>query len=90
MRYIFSFSRIGQLDVFIESTDKNLRLPVESAIIARADKKLISDISASYPGRASAAPSTDMFITLLSMGVRGYKQLLNIRYTRPLIGGCVY
>ena len=40
-----------------------------------------SEISASYPGRASAAPSTDMFITLLSMGVRGYKQLLNIRYT---------
>ena len=72
--------------MFVQSTDKNLMVPVGGAIIAGADKKLISDISASYPGRASAAPSTDMFITLLSMGVRGYKQLLNIRYTRPLIG----
>ena len=53
-------------------------VPVGGAIIAGADKKLIGDISASYPGRASAAPSTDMFITLLSMGVR------------PLIGGCDY
>ena len=54
-------------------------VPVGGAIIAGPDKKLISEISSSYPGRASAAPSTDMFITLLSMGVRGYKQLLNIR-----------
>ena len=54
-------------------------VPVGGAIIAGPDKKLINEISASYPGRASATPSIDMFITLLSMGVRGYKQLLNIR-----------
>ena len=77
-------SRVGRLDVFVQSTDKNLMVPVGGAIIAGPDKKLISEISSSYPGRASAAPSTDMFITLLSMGVRGYKQLLNIRYDQGL------
>lgn len=29
-----------------------------------------------YPGRASAAPITDLFITLLSMGKNGLLQLL--------------
>ena len=54
-------------------------VPVGGAVIAGPDKKLIQEISASYPGRASAAQSTDVFITLLSMGVRGYKQLLATR-----------
>ena len=49
------------------------------AIIAGFDKALIKEISQSYPGRASMAPSLDIFITLLSMGVRGYKQLLDTR-----------
>ena len=65
--------------MFIQSTDKNLMVPVGGAVIAGFDKKLISEISASYPGRANMTPSLDVFITLLSMGVRGYKQLLNIR-----------
>jgi O-phospho-L-seryl-tRNASec:L-selenocysteinyl-tRNA synthase len=32
-----------------------------------------------YPGRASMGPILDMFITLLSMGENGYKNLLNER-----------
>jgi len=71
--------RVGRLDVFIQSTDKNLMVPVGGAVIAGFDKKLIGEISSSYPGRANMTPSLDVFITLLSMGVRGYKQLLNIR-----------
>ena len=34
-------SRVGRLDVFVQSTDKNLMVPVGGAIIAGADKKLI-------------------------------------------------
>lgn len=30
-------------------------------------------------GRASSSPSTDLLITLLSMGVKGYKDLLKER-----------
>ena len=72
-------NRVGRLDIFVQSTDKNLMVPVGGAVIAGFDKKLVAEISGSYPGRASMAPSLDVFITLLSMGVRGYKQLLNIR-----------
>lgn len=39
----------------------------------------IADVSAMYPGRANASPITDLFITLLSMGEQGYRQLLTDR-----------
>ena len=32
-----------------------------------------------YLGRASATPSLDLFITLLSLGSKGYKELLVVR-----------
>ena len=35
--------------------------------------------SLQYSGRASASPSLDLFITLLSLGVSGYKRSLNDR-----------
>ena len=72
-------ARVGRLDVFIQSTDKNLMVPVGGAVIAGFDKKLVGQISQSYPGRASAGPTVDVFITLLSMGARGYKSLLERR-----------
>ena len=72
-------ARVGRLDVFIQSTDKNLMVPVGGAVIAGFDKKLVAQISQSYPGRASAGPTVDVFITLLSLGVRGYKSLLEKR-----------
>ena len=71
--------RTGRLDVFVQSTDKNLLVPVGGAVVAGFDKQLVAEISGSYPGRASSAPSLDVMLTLLSMGVRGYKQLLSAR-----------
>lgn len=50
-------------------------VPVGGSIIYGNDKKLIKSISELYPGRASAAPILDLFITLLSMGKEGYLQL---------------
>ena len=41
----------------------------------------MGQISQSYPGRASNGPTLDVLITLLSMGVRGYKALLQERKT---------
>jgi len=36
-------------------------------------------IAFSLTGRASATPSIDMFITLLSLGAKGYEKLLKDR-----------
>ena len=42
----------------------------------RLDLKVIFPL---FTGRASSSPSTDLLITLLSMGVKGYKDLLKER-----------
>uniref|UniRef100_T1ITR7 O-phosphoseryl-tRNA(Sec) selenium transferase n=1 Tax=Strigamia maritima TaxID=126957 RepID=T1ITR7_STRMM len=72
-------SRVGRVDAFVQSTDKNFMVPVGGAIIAGFDKNIIADISKMYPGRASASPSLDVFITLLSLGSAGYRKLLSER-----------
>ncbi|XP_062612832.1 O-phosphoseryl-tRNA(Sec) selenium transferase-like [Saccostrea cucullata] len=71
----------SRVDIFVQSTDKNFMVPVGGSIIAGFDDQLIRYISKSYPGRASSSPSTDLLITLLSMGVQGYKDLLKERKT---------
>lgn len=72
-------SRKGRVDAFVQSTDKNLMVPVGGSIIAGFDNKLVESISKAYPGRASATPTMDVFITLLSMGTQKYKELLKER-----------
>jgi len=67
---------LGRVDVVVQSTDKNFMVPVGGAIISSPSQKFISEVSAIYPGRASAAPIMDLFITLLSMGENGYRSLL--------------
>ncbi|XP_060566006.1 O-phosphoseryl-tRNA(Sec) selenium transferase-like [Ruditapes philippinarum] len=72
-------ARVGRVDVFVQSLDKNFLVPVGGSIVAGFDEEFIQQISKSYPGRASASPSLDLFITLLSLGREGYKQLLKDR-----------
>eukprot|EP00094_Tigriopus_californicus_P012240 TCALIF_11830-PA protein Name:"Similar to SEPSECS O-phosphoseryl-tRNA(Sec) selenium transferase (Homo sapiens)" AED:0.08 eAED:0.08 QI:0/0/0/0.83/1/1/6/0/440 len=64
---------------FVQSTDKNFLVPVGGAIVAGFDKSWIKQISQTYPGRASSTPSTDLFITLMSLGIQGYKKLVQER-----------
>ncbi|KAL6072106.1 O-phosphoseryl-tRNA(Sec) selenium transferase, variant 4 [Balamuthia mandrillaris] len=71
--------RVGRVDAFVQSTDKNFMVPVGGAIVAGTDKAFIRAISTSYPGRASASPVLDLFITLLSLGRNGYSRLLKER-----------
>lgn len=47
--------------------------------MASTSPAFLKALSASYPGRASAAPILDLFITLLSMGESGYRELLSAR-----------
>jgi O-phospho-L-seryl-tRNASec:L-selenocysteinyl-tRNA synthase len=71
--------RVGRVDAYIQSTDKNLMVPVGGAIVAGPNKKLIDAIAQNYPGRASMSPILDVFITMLSMGSNTWKQLLKTR-----------
>ncbi|GAB5366575.1 hypothetical protein AAMO2058_001154900 [Amorphochlora amoebiformis] len=84
-------ARKGRVDVFIQSTDKNLMVPVGGSIVAGFDKKLIDDISKTYPGRASMAPVMDVFLTLVGMGEEGWKSLIaqrkeNMKYFQTKLG----
>ncbi|XP_078256649.1 O-phosphoseryl-tRNA(Sec) selenium transferase [Rhinoraja longicauda] len=72
-------ARVGRIDAFVQSLDKNFMIPVGGAIVAGFDDVFIQEISKMYPGRASASPSVDVLITLLTLGVNGYKRLLKER-----------
>ncbi|XP_077598407.1 O-phosphoseryl-tRNA(Sec) selenium transferase isoform X2 [Stigmatopora nigra] len=81
--FMFSFhgqgARVGRIDAFVQSLDKNFMVPVGSAVIAGFDPAFVQEISQTYPGRASASPSLDLFITLVTLGASGYKKLLSDR-----------
>jgi O-phospho-L-seryl-tRNASec:L-selenocysteinyl-tRNA synthase len=68
-----------RIDAFVQSTDKNFMVPVGGAIIASGSKETLEQISKTYPGRASASPIVDLFITLTSMGRSGFIRLLDDR-----------
>uniref|UniRef100_A0A8C2Q725 O-phosphoseryl-tRNA(Sec) selenium transferase n=1 Tax=Cyprinus carpio TaxID=7962 RepID=A0A8C2Q725_CYPCA len=78
MHLIQQGARVGRIDAFVQSLDKNFMVPVGGAIIAGFDENFIKDISRMYPGRASASPSLDVLITLLTLGANGYKKLLEM------------
>ena len=59
--------RVGRVDAFVSSTDKNFMTPVGGAVVASPDKGFVESVATTYPGRASAAPIVDLFATLLHM-----------------------
>ncbi|CAL8069586.1 unnamed protein product [Calicophoron daubneyi] len=65
--------------IYVQSADKNLMVPVGGAIIAGFSVDLISAVAKTYPGRASATPSIDVFATLLYLGSKGWNELLEQR-----------
>lgn len=71
--------RKGRVDIVIQSTDKNLMVPVGGTIIAGFDQELIKKVSKFYPGRASSSQTIDILITLLSIGSIRYKSMLKER-----------
>ena len=70
---------VGRVDAIVCSMDKNFLVPVGGAIVVSPSKTVIKDIGKIYAGRASASPIMDLFITLLSMGLKGYTRLLDER-----------
>ncbi|XP_020848063.1 O-phosphoseryl-tRNA(Sec) selenium transferase [Phascolarctos cinereus] len=79
MHLIQQGARVGRIDAFVQSLDKNFMVPVGGAIIAGFGGSFIQEISKMYPGRASISPALDIVITLLSLGSNGYKKLLKDR-----------
>ena len=43
-------ARVGRLDLFVQSTDKNFLVPVGGAVIAGFDAQLVREVSQTYPG----------------------------------------
>lgn len=46
----FQGARVGRIDAFVQSLDKNFMVPVGGAIIAGFDEDFIKEISRTYPG----------------------------------------
>lgn len=59
--------------------NNNGHVTVGGAIVTSPHESIITQLGKVYAGRASAAPIIDLFITLLSLGLDGYKQLLEQR-----------
>ncbi|XP_064383400.1 O-phosphoseryl-tRNA(Sec) selenium transferase-like [Halichondria panicea] len=79
MHVIQEAHRLGRVDAFVQSTDKNFMVPVGGAVVASSSEEFINSVSQMYPGRASGTPSLDIFITLLSMGKKEYQRLCTQR-----------
>ncbi|TFF97510.1 MAG: O-phosphoseryl-tRNA(Sec) selenium transferase [Promethearchaeota archaeon] len=76
MSLIRSAIDAGRVDAIIQSTDKNFLTPVGGALIASPSEDKIEQISQTYAGRASASPVVNFLISMLSMGVNGYNELI--------------
>lgn len=59
--------RTGRVDAVVQSLDKNFLVPVGGAIVCSASREVVDSVAKLYPGRASAAPALDFFITMLQM-----------------------
>jgi len=77
MKLIHSAMDSGRVDAIIQSTDKNVLTPVGGAIIASPAKDIIIKVSQAYAGRASATPIVNFLISMLSLGINGYQNLLD-------------
>ncbi|CAH8591480.1 unnamed protein product [Heterobilharzia americana] len=62
--------------LYVQSTDKNLLVPVGGAIIAGFSSDLVNSVGKLYPGRASGTPTLDVLATLLFLGRKGWNDLI--------------
>ncbi|XP_037954887.1 O-phosphoseryl-tRNA(Sec) selenium transferase [Teleopsis dalmanni] len=65
-------NRLGRVDLFVQSTDKNLMVPVGGAVVAGFQNETVRAVAKTYAGRASSSQSLDVLMTLLSLGRNGY------------------
>jgi O-phospho-L-seryl-tRNASec:L-selenocysteinyl-tRNA synthase len=75
MKHIRSAIDAGRVDAIIQSSDKNFLTPVGGSIIVSPKADVISWVSDTYAGRASAAPVIQTLVALLSLGLKRYREL---------------
>ena len=66
----------GRVDAIVQSTDKNFLTPVGGAIVCSPDPEVLKNIGQGYAGRGTAAPVLQLFVSMLSMGLQGYDELV--------------
>ncbi|MHA1805618.1 MAG: O-phosphoseryl-tRNA(Sec) selenium transferase [Promethearchaeota archaeon] len=76
MKLIRSAIDAGRIDAIIQSSDKNFLTPVGGAIIATPHNEIMEKISQTYAGRANATPIVQFLASALSLGIKGYENLL--------------
>ena len=76
MKLIRSAIDAGRVDAILQSTDKNFLTPVGGAIVSSPFEKNLVSISQAYAGRGSSAPILHLMVSMLSMGLDGYKELV--------------
>ena len=75
MMQIRSAIDAGRVDAIIQSSDKNFLTPVGGSIVVSPKSEMITWVSDTYAGRASAAPVIQTLAALLSLGYERYKEL---------------
>lgn len=48
--FLIKGARVGRIDAFVQSLDKNFMVPVGGAVIAGFNESFIQEISKMYPG----------------------------------------
>ena len=70
------FSRfLLQLSIAAPSFVCSLQVPVGGSIVVSPTRSVIDAVSRMYPGRASLSPILDLFVTLLSWGETGLREV---------------
>lgn len=69
-------SALSDIDLFVQSTDKNFQTPVGGSIVASSNKELVTRVGKVYPGRASGVPSRDFLLTVLHLGKSGLRKMM--------------
>ncbi len=79
-----------RVDAVVSSSDKNLLTPIGGGIIYSKDRKFLNEVSYCYPGRACATPIVNILVSLLSMGMNKYIELMKQqKESRKLLYECL-
>ncbi|AEF96814.1 O-phosphoseryl-tRNA(Sec) selenium transferase [Methanotorris igneus] len=65
-----------RVDAVVSSSDKNLFTPIGGGIIYSRDREFLREVSLCYPGRACATPVVNILVSLLSLGMNKYLDLM--------------
>ncbi|GJQ88153.1 hypothetical protein Trydic_g13155 [Trypoxylus dichotomus] len=77
MKRINKASVKGRVSIFVQSTDKNLCVPVGGAIVACFDKQIFSKFTDICSENMSISPIIDVVVTLLNIGKDKYLKALD-------------